>query len=1160
VNGCTIIARNYLAQARVLAETFRDHHPDGRFFALVIDADGRVVSGAREPFELVTPADLPFGDREYERMAAIYDVQELSTAVKPTFLRQLLAAGLGDVAYFDPDIAVYAPLHEISVLVREQGIVLTPHVTAPMPRDGRPPGEHTILAAGIYNLGFIAVSDGAGEFLDWWGERLRRDCILAPERGTSFVDQRWVDFVPALYDPWILRDETYNVAYWNLTDRQVTRNGGRWLVNGKPLRFFHFSAYDPRAPYLLSKHQGATPRILLSEEPELTELCREYGDRLLERGYALSIEQPYGFDALPSGMRVDRRMRRLYREALLAAEEGQGVEPPNPFIDPEAFVSWLREPPDSHGQATRISRYLHAARAERPDLVARFHDLRWIDGDRFVDWVALEGQGELGIPHELAPEARAVAVEEETPESEPKSGVNVAGYLEAELGVGEAGRKVLSTVEHAGLPYVAVNYSATSSRQQHQLDERHTGDPVYDTNIICVNADRLPDFTYEAGPAFFRNRYSIGVWWWEIADFPDSLHESFKIVDEIWVGSRFVADSIGAATDKPVKVFPVPIEVPKAEPLDRVALGLPDGFLFLFAFDFFSVLERKNPLGLIEAFSRAFEPGEGPVLMLKSINGDKQLVELERLRAAAARRPDIHLVDRYVTAAEKNSLMAGCDCYVSLHRSEGFGLTLAEAMAYGRPAIATAYSGNVDFMHEENSYLVPYREGRIPQSAEPYPAGSPWADPDIDEAARILRHVYENQAEAEEIGRRGRAEILSDRSVENASGFIRKRLDEISEQRRRVPPVSRAEPVPESASEIEHAWRFLSDGPEVPLQAESRFGFAGVLGRRILYRLLRPYMFRQREWEVAVVKALRQVEANAHAEAREAAAVERRLAKTLFRASDQLDRASRRLVPRQSEIDSNLSELVDRVSSNEDSLDRLDSEAHPSFFVEPGLLSLIEGDKGSTIGYSNGRPGTDPDDVYTGFEAVFRGPESRVTDLQRVYLGLLGNRAPVLDFGCGRGEFLDLLAEGGVPARGVDIDAAMVERAREKGHEVEHADGIEYLAAQPDATFGVIFAAQVIEHLPYQQLLEFLTLAEKKLKPGGLLISETVNPHPLSAFKAFWLDLTHERPIYPEVAITLCRLHGFGSARVFFPTGTGDYETDKLEQPAYAVVASSADQ
>jgi SAM-dependent methyltransferase len=149
-----------------------------------------------------------------------------------------------------------------------------------------------------------------------------------------------------------------------------------------------------------------------------------------------------------------------------------------------------------------------------------------------------------------------------------------------------------------------------------------------------------------------------------------------------------------------------------------------------------------------------------------------------------------------------------------------------------------------------------------------------------------------------------------------------------------------------------------------------------------------------------------------------------------------------------------------------------------------------------------------------------------------------------------------LLAEAGIDAEGVDLNPAMVERARAKGRDVKHGDGIEYLAGKPDASLGVIFAAQVIEHLPYERLLDFLRLAARKLKPEGLLIAETVNPHPLNAFKAFWLDPTHERPIFPELAVTLCRLNGFGSARVFFPTGDGDYERDRRVEPAYAVVAA----
>ena len=147
------------------------------------------------------------------------------------------------------------------------------------------------------------------------------------------------------------------------------------------------------------------------------------------------------------------------------------------------------------------------------------------------------------------------------------------------------------------------------------------------------------------------------------------------------------------------------------------------GFLFLFAFDFFSIIERKNPLGLVRAFTQAFRPGEGPTLVLKTINGEKRLTDLERLRVAAADRPDIRLVDEYYTSEQKNALLRLCDCYVSLHRSEGFGLTMAEAMGLAKPVIATAYSGNMDFMSHENSYLVDYETSEVPADSDPYPTG-----------------------------------------------------------------------------------------------------------------------------------------------------------------------------------------------------------------------------------------------------------------------------------------------------------------------------------------------------------------------------------------------------------------------------------------------------
>ncbi len=278
-------------------------------------------------------------------MAAIYDVTELATAVKPFFLRLLLDRGADAVLYLDPDIEVFAPLDDLGGLARERGIVLIPHSLAPIPRDGRRPTPQDIAQAGVYNLGFIAVAPAARSFLEWWGERLRRDCLMAVEEGLH-VDQRLIDFLPAYFEPVVVRDPSCNVAYWNLHERRVSWTGERYEVEGQPLRFFHFSGFSPNQPHLLSKHMGSTPRILLGEEPALTTLCRDYAAHLLEHGYRDVTRLEYGFSRTAAGLPLDRRMRRLYREALLAFERGEGPEPPDPLepTQAQAFVSWSGSP------------------------------------------------------------------------------------------------------------------------------------------------------------------------------------------------------------------------------------------------------------------------------------------------------------------------------------------------------------------------------------------------------------------------------------------------------------------------------------------------------------------------------------------------------------------------------------------------------------------------------------------------------------------------------------------------------------------------------------------------------------------------------------------------------------------------------------------------
>jgi len=779
IHVCTIVARNYLAFARVLAASLRALHPDSELTVLVVDPAPENVTPEVEPFRVMNLAEIGLSPAEWQIMATIYDVMEFSTALKPWLMRKLLAEGAPAVIYFDPDIEVFARLDHIADLVSGKAILLTPHCLDPIPRDGLLPDESVILNAGLYNLGFIAVAPRAGRFLDWWAERLRRECLVDLEQ-SRFVDQRWVDLIPSSFEWHILRDRTCNVAYWNLQERTLSHEGERWLVNGEPLTFFHFSGFNPAHPHALSKYLGPQPRHLLSELPAVRELCDGYRSRLLNVGFREARSTPYGFAATTSGRKITRSMRRRFLQEVLQAEAAGTPLPTSPFA-PEgasAFEAWLQEPACALGshQVTR-------------EVWARFHEWKRKPAvarqrDAFLVKKFLQEQKPSG-----SRSGRQRTIDAAPPR---QPGLQIAGYLNAELGLGEAGRLLLTAAKASKIPCRTLVYSQTRSRQSEVMPLTPDPGAALDVNVICVTARSMARFRREMGESCFAGAYNIGLWLWEVDEVPDDMQAAFGLVDEVWAPSEFVRGTFAPLTRKPVHYFPMPITAPEVPPAsDRTAFGLPhERFVFLFMFDFFSVCERKNPVGLIEAFRRAFAPGEGPLLVIKSINGEHHRLDRERVREAARWHPDVRLMEHSLTAQERLGLVAASDCYVSLHRAEGYGLTMAEAMALGKPVIATAYSGNLDFMNPENSFFCPFHLTRVGKGNAPYPAEAQWAEPDIEAAARLMRQVCEQPQSAAEMGGRAQRDVTNRFSVERSAEFIRERFGAIQAERRQ--PVGRA--------------------------------------------------------------------------------------------------------------------------------------------------------------------------------------------------------------------------------------------------------------------------------------------------------------------------------------------------------------------------------
>lgn len=414
----TIASKNYLAYVRVLLESVARIHPEYKLFLCLADRVDNHFDPSKEPYSVVLADQI--GIPGFADFTLRYDIMEFNTAVKPFMFRWLFDnTDLDAVIYLDPDIQTFSRFDRVeSELTDGASVVLTPHITQPL-EDGKTPNDYHMLQAGVFNLGFIAARRcrESLDFMDWWGRRLQAQCI-ADLHANLFVDQKWCDLAPCLIENLaILRDTGYNVAYWNLTQRRVSRAAnGQWCSNESPLVFFHFSGVSPSDKRLVSKHQN---RLSWNDIPEAQPLFEAYNSALMQAGWKDTHTWPYAYgDSDGWGKSV---VKLLYRdEQPYPADVTAG--------DLKEYLKGMCNQPSPDvptDSDVRISKLMHRVYRLRTDLQAAFSLDASGGRKQFASWFEEAASREYGLPRELTQQHLIV---EGADSLQHKTGVTTLAY------------------------------------------------------------------------------------------------------------------------------------------------------------------------------------------------------------------------------------------------------------------------------------------------------------------------------------------------------------------------------------------------------------------------------------------------------------------------------------------------------------------------------------------------------------------------------------------------------------------------------------------------------------------------------------------------------------------------------------------------------------
>jgi len=361
-------------------------------------------------------------------------------------------------------------------------------------------------------------------------------------------------------------------------------------------------------------------------------------------------------------------------------------------------------------------------------------------------------------------------------------GVNFYSPIGVVSGLGSAGRGHLAALRAAAIPVSVVPVHEVFFHQSSVRSAERRQRPRYPISLVHINADSVHRFLHFHARTFARAQYKIGMWVWELPALRDEWWSELRHFDEIWVPSTFCQRAVQPMTAKPVIVVPYVVSASQAaQPGCRETLHIGDEeFVFLYVFDASSLVARKNPQCLVDAFEAAFSDHDRVRLVLKVSNADDDPEFSGYLDRLATRNPRCLVLRETMGAYELAGLVRASNCYVSPHRTEGFGMTVAEAMVLGLPVIATDYGGTADFVTEEVGFPLRYRLLEVDRGYGPYPKGAIWSDPSREHLRELLCSVVANPREAAARGQRARARMIEDYSAAAVGRRIGERLAAIT--------------------------------------------------------------------------------------------------------------------------------------------------------------------------------------------------------------------------------------------------------------------------------------------------------------------------------------------------------------------------------------------